>query len=96
MCGIGGFLDRREERRGDSAAIVEAMATALAHRGPDDSGSWVDDAAGIALGHRRLAIIDLSPSGHQPMASADGRFVITYNGEIYNYRAVGARLAAAG
>jgi asparagine synthase (glutamine-hydrolysing) len=96
MCGIAGFLDRREERRGDSAAIVEDMATALAHRGPDDSGSWVDDAAGVALGHRRLAIIDLGPSGHQPMASADGRFVITYNGEIYNYRAVGSRLAAAG
>ncbi|HUH86389.1 MAG TPA: asparagine synthetase B, partial [Stellaceae bacterium] len=96
MCGISGFLDRREQRRGDAAAIVADMATVLAHRGPDDSGCWVDDEAGIALAHRRLAIIDLSPTGHQPMLSADGRFVITYNGEIYNYREVGLRLAAAG
>ena len=62
------------------------MAGTLDHRGPDDAGRWVDAAAGVALGHRRLSIIDLSAAGHQPMTSACGRFVITYNGEIYNYR----------
>ena len=64
------------------------MADALRHRGPDDAGVWVDAAAGIALGHRRLCIIDLSPAGHQPMASACGRYVANYNGELYNFRAM--------
>src|SRR5579885_823118 len=72
------------------------MAHALAHRGPDDAGAWVDAAAGVALGHRRLAIIDLSPEGHQPMLSADGRYVVVFNGEIYNYRALRQELAARG
>jgi asparagine synthase (glutamine-hydrolysing) len=62
------------------------MASTLAHRGPDDAGVWVDEAAGIALGHRRLSILDLSPEGHQPMVSACGRYVICFNGEIYNHR----------
>jgi asparagine synthase (glutamine-hydrolysing) len=61
------------------------MTDALAHRGPDDRGIWAGDAAGIALGHRRLAIVDLSAHGHQPMPSASGRYVVTYNGELYNY-----------
>ena len=64
------------------------MATSLRHRGPEDEGVWVDQACGIALGHRRLSIIDLSPAGHQPMHSSCGRYVITFNGEIYNFKAL--------
>ncbi|MGZ5257189.1 MAG: asparagine synthase (glutamine-hydrolyzing), partial [Burkholderiales bacterium] len=66
--------------------VVERMADTLFHRGPDDSGTWIDKDAGIALGHRRLSIIDLSPEGHQPMTSHSGRYVMAYNGEIYNFR----------
>lgn len=62
------------------------MTASIVHRGPDDSGTFIDDEAGVALGSRRLAIVDLSPLGHQPMTSADGRFVVAFNGEIYNYR----------
>ena len=65
--------------------IIRAMSDSLAHRGPDGDGVWTDPSRGIALGHRRLAIIDLSPLGRQPMESADGRLVRTYNGEIYNH-----------
>jgi asparagine synthase (glutamine-hydrolysing) len=72
------------------------MADAIAHRGPDDAGVWCDPAAGLALAHRRLAILDLSPAGHQPMASATGRYVIAFNGEIYNHQALRRELDAAG
>src|SRR3984957_3501760 len=85
MCGIAGFWDRRPAGTRDLYAPIEAMTVSLAHRGPDDSGTFVDEPTGIALGARRLAIVDLSPLGHQPMASQDGRYVITYNGEIYNF-----------
>jgi len=71
------------------------MAGALAHRGPDDQGCWVDSEIGVGLGHRRLSIVDLSPHGHQPMQSADGRFVLTYNGEIYNHAELRAELDSA-
>ena len=64
------------------------MAAAMAYRGPDDSGAWVDPAVGLALAHRRLSILDLSPVGHQPMLSASGRYVIVFNGEIYNHLAL--------
>jgi asparagine synthase (glutamine-hydrolysing) len=72
------------------------MTFAIEHRGPDDSGSWIDEEYGVALGHRRLSILDLSPAGHQPMVSADGRYVIIFNGEIYNYRELRAELEAGG
>ncbi|KZD00610.1 asparagine synthase (glutamine-hydrolyzing) [Oceanibaculum pacificum] len=97
MCGIAGLWDRR--RRLSPSALAEAngaMTAALARRGPDDEGRWEDAEAGIALGHRRLAIIDLSPAGHEPMVSADGRLVLTYNGEVYNFPDLRRELAAAG
>ena len=97
MCGIAGILDRSMRRQdGRLAADAEAMARTLAHRGPDDDGVWADDAAGIALAHRRLAILDLSPGGRQPMLSTDGRWVISFNGEIYNYPELRLELEAAG
>ncbi len=86
MCGITGFWDISRQINNDKLpVIVEQMSKTLHLRGPDDSGVWVDTEAGIALGHRRLAIVDLSPEGHQPMISADGRYVIVFNGEIYNF-----------
>ena len=85
MCGIAGIYRPGGLERGDAERHVWAMARALAHRGPDDEGAWADAEAGIALGHRRLSIVDLSPLGHQPMASSCGRWLITYNGEIYNH-----------
>ncbi len=72
--------------------IATRMATRIVHRGPDDAGAWADDNAGIALGFRRLSIVDLSPAGHQPMHSASGRYVISFNGEIYNHRTLRAEL----
>jgi asparagine synthase (glutamine-hydrolysing) len=72
------------------------MSRALAHRGPDDEGVWVDADAGIGFGHRRLSIVDLSPAGHQPMISASGRYVITFNGEIYNHAELRTELRAEG
>ena len=97
MCGFCGYLqvDSVVERAA-MAPVVERMAETLRHRGPDDSGSWVDADAGIALGHRRLSIIDLSPEGHQPMTSRSGRYVIAYNGEIYNFRELRVELEQMG
>lgn len=83
MCGIAGLLEPGHLSRGATAAS-RRMADAIAHRGPDDHGVWTDQQAGIALSHCRLAVIDLSRAGHQPMESHSGRFVISYNGEIYN------------
>jgi len=83
MCGIAGFLGPAGAG-GELEALAGAMAGSLAHRGPDDAGSWADGEAGIGLGHRRLSIIDLSAAGHQPMVSANGRYVLAYNGEVYN------------
>src|SRR3954468_2720733 len=84
MCGIVGFLGTS----GDEAALrslVGRMSLCLSHRGPDDAGVWVEESVGLALGHRRLSILDLSPMGHQPMTSRSSRFTMTFNGEIYNY-----------
>ncbi len=97
MCGITGFLDPTRELGDEQlAAAVTAMAEALRHRGPDDSGIWTEAGSGIALGFRRLAILDLTPTGHQPMLSADGRYVIIFNGEVYNYAELRAELEADG
>jgi asparagine synthase (glutamine-hydrolysing) len=95
MCGIAGLLTFDSAHSHQQLHhIAEAMNKSLQHRGPDDQGIWVDDDAPIALTHRRLSIVDLSPAGHQPMTSADGRYVITYNGEIYNYEEMRPELAA--
>ncbi len=94
MCGIAGVLNA------PSSVVVESvargMADTLAQRGPDDSGVWADPACRIALGHRRLAVLDLSAAGHQPMASTSGRYVTAYNGEIYNHMELRAELEATG
>ena len=85
MCGIAGFLESNAASSAeDSRHIALCMAGTLRHRGPDDGGVWVDAAAGIALSMRRLAILDLSPNGHQPMHSSSGRYSLVFNGEIYN------------
>lgn len=84
MCGITGFIDFAGRDAAGLKATAHAMERAIAYRGPDAGDIYVDEAAGLALGHRRLAIIDLTAAGHQPMTSADGRYVIIYNGEIYN------------
>ena len=97
MCGFAGFIDlARRTLEADLLARAEGMAARLYRRGPDGDGVWADASAGLALGHRRLAILDLSPAGHQPMVSADGRYVIAYNGEVYNFPQLRAELEAEG
>jgi asparagine synthase (glutamine-hydrolysing) len=85
MCGITGFITKPSESEAELRALALRMARAIERRGPDDEGSWSDARHGIAFGHRRLAIVDLSPQGHQPMASACERYMLAYNGEIYNH-----------
>ena len=97
MCGIAGFLEPAADRSAEALRrIAQAMADMLVHRGPDSDGTWCDESIGIALGFRRLAIVDLSPAGNQPMVSADGRYVIVYNGEIYNHPEIRAELEGTG
>ena len=97
MCGIAGLLDPNASTSADRLqALASSMASPLTHRGPDDDGVWVDAAAGVAFGHRRLAVIDLGRGGAQPMSSPGGRWVLAYNGEIYNHVEVRRRLEAAG
>ena len=95
MCGIAGFLGAPGAGAAPEVA-VKAMTDAIAHRGPDADGAWCDSEASIALGHRRLSILDLSPLGAQPMASASGRYVIAFNGEAYNYAPIRAELEGMG
>jgi asparagine synthase (glutamine-hydrolysing) len=93
MCGIAGYWHLTSKfRQEQSDGIITAMTDALVLRGPDSSGIWVDPEAGIALGHRRLAILDLSPEGAQPMLSRSGRYAIVFNGEIYNFGVLRAEL----
>src|SRR5688572_27189570 len=88
MCGIVAITDARDAR-----ADVQHALERLHHRGPDATGVWSDDTLGIALGHTRLSIIDLSDAGRCPMESHDGRFVLTFNGEVYNYLELRAELS---
>ena len=92
MCGITGYLELKSDAA--DPAIALSMAARIVHRGPDDSGVWTDGP--VALAHRRLSILDLSPAGHQPMHSACGRYVLVYNGEIYNFQEIRAEIEADG
>ena len=97
MCGITGFWNLSTDLNGEEIHnIVQQMLLPLLHRGPDSGGVWADESMGIALGHRRLAIVDLSPEGHQPMLSANGRYAIVFNGEIYNFLALRQELTEYG
>ena len=94
MCGIAGLLNAAARGANSLDRLAQAMGEAVAHRGPDDYGVWSDPESGIAMTQRRLSIVDLSPTGHQPMTSANGRFVTVYNGEIYNFLELRAELEA--
>lgn len=93
MCGIAGIVG---QRGAELHSAVRSMVEAIRYRGPDDSGVWSDDASGLALGHARLSILDLSPEGHQPMVSASGRYIVTYNGEVYNFAELSKELEGEG
>lgn len=92
MCGLAGFVQRGGFPASQGKLTASKMADMIAHRGPDDAGVWIDDRAGVALASRRLAVIDLSAAGHQPMCSHSGRYVIAFNGEIYNHQELRHRL----
>lgn len=96
MCGITGFWSTPEASDAAMRTLVSAMTDTLRHRGPDDDGIWTDTASGAALGFRRLAIVDLSPKGHQPMTSESGRFEIIFNGEVYNFASLRRELETLG
>ena len=92
MCGIAGLINL--DGAPVSPAVLQAMTDAIRHRGPDGEGQWIE--GNVGFGHRRLAIIDLTPAGHQPMVSADHRYLLNYNGEVYNFRELRAELEAEG
>ena len=92
MCGITGLINL--DGNAISPVILKKMTDAIKHRGPDGEGQWIE--GNVGLGHRRLAIIDLSPGGHQPMISQDHRYILSYNGEIYNYQELRIELEAEG
>ena len=96
MCGLVGWLSTPGSDPDTLNAAVTRMAATLVHRGPDDAGRWTDAEGGIALGFRRLAVLDLSAAGRQPMLSADRRYACVFNGEIYNHRDLRAELERRG
>ena len=96
MCGFAGLCSLSDLAPVELGAVAARMGAAIAHRGPDAAGTWQHPALGVALAHQRLAILDLSPAGHQPMSSASGRYVIAFNGEIYNHQQLRRDLDAAG
>ena len=97
MCGLAGFITAGDDNPSEvMARFLTAMSNAITHRGPNDEGSWSDAEAGVWLGHRRLSIVDLSSAGHQPMQSASGRYMIAFNGEIYNHLSLRQEIEAAG
>src|SRR5262245_7830303 len=93
MCGIAGITHYHSP---DLSPLVESMVQSIRYRGPDDSGRWCDEQAGVGLGHARLSILDLSPEGHQPMHSRSGRYVMSYNGEVYNFGSLRRELETEG
>jgi asparagine synthase (glutamine-hydrolysing) len=96
MCGITGILTPSAESELALEVVARRMVDQLSHRGPDDAGVWMDRPAGVALGHRRLSILDLSPEGHQPMRSESGRYIIAFNGEVYNFASLRRELETMG
>ncbi|ODS13139.1 asparagine synthase (glutamine-hydrolyzing) [Pseudoalteromonas tetraodonis] len=91
MCGFSGFFNKKVFPK-DAISLLKEMGSAIRHRGPDSSGEWIDEVSRLGFSHRRLAIVDLSPAGHQPMQSQSGKFVISFNGEIYNHLELRAEL----
>ena len=96
MCGITGFIDSNSNNSANIHTTVKKMTNLITHRGPDSSGSWISDCQRVCLGNRRLSILDLSNNGHMPFMCNDKRFIISYNGEIYNFRKIRAELVAKG
>ena len=96
MCGFAGFLTSKTMSADAMSGALEPMTECLAHRGPDQQGIWASPGDGVGLGFRRLAILDLTEEGHQPMISAAGRFVLTFNGEVYNCGEIRAHLQGRG
>ena len=96
MCGISGILLHPEKSDLRKLASIARMTTTLQHRGPDAGGTWIDTDGGIALGHRRLSIVDLSEAGKQPMLSRDKNLVMSFNGEIYNFEELRLKLEEMG
>ena len=95
MCGIAGII-KLNPNNGNLEAKIKKMQTALQHRGPDDAGVYISTDKQTALAHTRLSILDLSPAGHQPMSTSDGRYLITFNGEIYNFQELRENLISQG
>src|SRR5215831_5754709 len=96
MCGLAGLFSSESLREEELLAAAVRMADTIVHRGPDDAGAWCAPTSGVAFGFRRLSIIDLSPLGHQPMASSSGRFTLMFNGEIYNFPGLRGELEGLG